>query len=130
MNFDTVGTKSEIAQRMNKHDTIAFDLFAMVCDDAILRGGEPILIGSNLDVNTLGRDESKLSIIKEIARGYIEAAKEANVAVINGELCQLGASVSGYSDFVYNWGAALVWFARKDKILTGKEIKIVENNED
>src|SRR5580698_7764583 len=45
MGFDTAGTKVDIAQRVGKHDTIAFDLFAMVCDDAVVRGGEPILVG-------------------------------------------------------------------------------------
>jgi len=123
MGFDGVGTKAEIAQRMNKHDTIAFDLLAMVCDDAILRGGEPVLVGSTLDVNTLGTDESRLSIIKELAKGYKKAAEAANVAIINGELAQLSDAVGGYGDFVYNWGAALIWFARKDKLFTGKEIK-------
>jgi len=124
MGFDGVGTKAEIAQRMNKHDTLAFDLLAMVCDDAILRGGEPVLVGSTLDVNSLGTDESKLPIIKQLADGYVNAAKEANVAIINGELAQLGDAVGGYGDFVYNWGASLIWFARKDKLFTGKEIEL------
>jgi phosphoribosylformylglycinamidine cyclo-ligase len=125
MGFDTVGTKAEIAQRMNKHDTIAYDLLAMVCDDAILRGGEPVLVGSNLDVNTLGTDETRLPILKELAKGYINAAKDANVAVINGELCQIGHAVGGYGkSLVYNWGAALIWFANKEKMFTSKEIKL------
>jgi len=122
--FDGVGTKAEIAQRMNKHDTIAFDLIAMVCDDAILRGGEPVLVGSILDTNTLGTDESRLPVIKQLAEGYVKAAKAANVAVINGELAQLSDAVGGYGNFVYNWGAALVWFARKEKLFTGKETKL------
>ena len=123
MGFDGVGTKVEIAHRMNKHDTIAFDLLAMVCDDAVVRGGEPVLVGSNLDVNTLGMDDSKLHIVKELAQGYMNAAKEANVAIINGELCQMGNSIKGHGNLVYHWNSALIWFARKEKIFTGKEIK-------
>ena len=46
MGFDGVGTKVEIAERLARHDTIAYDLFAMVCDDAVIRGGEPVLIDS------------------------------------------------------------------------------------
>src|SRR3989344_3374836 len=38
--FDTAGTKVEVAQRVGKHDTIAFDVLAMVCDDALVRGGD------------------------------------------------------------------------------------------
>jgi len=122
MCFDTIGTKVEIAERMGKHDTIAFDLFAMVCDDAVLRGGEPVLIGSNLDIKSFGTDERFLPVVRELAEGYVAAAKAANVAVINGEIAQMGSLVAGHGDFPYHWGAALVWFARKEKLFTGKEI--------
>lgn len=121
--FDTAGTKVEIAQRVGVHNTIAFDLFAMVCDDAVLRGGEPVLIGTNLDIKSLGTDEKFLPVIRELAEGYIAAAKQANVAIINGEIAQMGSLVSGYGDFPYHWGAACVWFARKEKLFTGREIK-------
>jgi len=120
--FDTAGTKVEIAQRVGKHDTIAFDVLAMVCDDALMRGGEPVLVGTNLDLKSLGSDERHLETLKQLAEGYVEAAKAANVAVINGEIVQMGDMVRGYSDFPYHWGAACVWFARKEKLLTGLEI--------
>jgi len=123
MGFDGIGTKVEIAQRMDDHSTIAFDLFAMVCDDAIVRGAEPVLIGSVLDINSLGED-SELPMIKQLVDGYVKAAKDANVAVINGELAELGSAVGGYGNFKYNWCSGLVWFANKDKLFTGKEIKV------
>ncbi len=124
MGFDGVGTKVELAERMNKHDTIAFDLFAMVCDDAVVRGAEPVLVGSNLDLTTLGTDDRYLPIMEELCKGYVEAAREANVAVINGEIAQLPSRVKGYREFAYNWGAALVWFVRKEKMFTGMEIGV------
>lgn len=121
MGFDTAGTKVEIAERVQKYDTIAHDLFAMVCDDALIRGGEPVLIGSNLDIKTLGSDERYIPIIKELAKGYVEAAKEANVAIINGEIAQMGSLLNGYGNFPFHWGAASIWFAKKESILTGEE---------
>lgn len=123
MGFDTVGTKVEIAERVQRYDTIAHDLFAMVCDDALIRGGEPVLVGSNLDIKSLGSDERYLPIIRELAKGYVEAAREANVAIINGEIAQMGTLMTGYGDFPFHWGAACVWFAKKKDILTGSEIK-------
>lgn len=120
MGFDGIGTKVEIAQRMNNHSTIAFDLFAMVCDDAIMRGAEPVLVGSVLDVDSL---DSNIEMVKQLAEGYIAAAKEANVAVVNGEIAELPGFVGGYGNFKYNWGAGIIWFADKDKLFTGKEIK-------
>ena len=125
MGFDGVGTKVEIAQRMNMHETMAFDLLAMVCDDAILRGAEPVLVGSILDVNSLGTDDTRLSIVEQLAKGYVEAAEAANVAIINGEIAQLGHAVGGYGDgLAYNWGSALIWFADKTKMFTGGEIEL------
>ena len=123
--FDGVGTKMELAERINDHSTIAFDLFAMVCDDAVVRGAEPVLIGSILDVNSLGKDgETYIEQVKQLAKGYIEAAKAANVAIVNGEVAEIGNRVGGFGPFNYNWGAAVVWFTNKDKLFTGREIKV------
>ena len=122
--FDGVGTKMELAERVNNHKTIAYDLFAMVCDDAVVRGAEPVLIGSILDVNSLGSgDETYIEQVKQLAEGYIGAAKAANVAIVNGEVAELGNRVWGYGPFNYNLGAAVVWFAKKDRMFTGREIK-------
>lgn len=124
LGFDTAGTKVDIAHRMQKHDTIAFDLFAMVADDAVLRGGEPVLIGTTLDLKSLGTDRRHLPVIRALAKGYVAAAKAANVAVINGEIAQMGNLMGGAGDFPYHWGAGLVWFARKGKLFTGREIRV------
>ena len=87
LGFDGVGTKMELAERIDDYGTIAYDLFAMVCDDAVVRGAEPVLIGSILDVNSLGEgDEVHIDQIKQLAQGYIGAAKAANVAIVNGEV--------------------------------------------
>src|SRR3989338_8802779 len=119
-----VGTKMELAERVKNHRTIAYDLFAMVTDDAVVRGAEPVLIGSILDVNSLGTlDKSFIEEIRQLAEGYIGAAKAANVAIVNGEVAELGSRVGGFGSFNYNWGAAVVWFAKKDRMFTGKEIK-------
>lgn len=147
--FDGIGTKVQVAQRMGKHDTAAYDLFGMVVEDVDVRGGEAVLVGSILDVNSLSdKKGSRIELVRQLARGYINAAKEANVAVVNGEVAELGASVGGYfrtpeiitrirqaaryiftgtlpqnNNFVYNWGAGVVWFAKKERLFTGREIK-------
>ena len=122
--FDGVGTKMELAERVKNHRTIAYDLFAMVCDDAVVRGAEPVLIGSILDVNSLGTsDEPFIEEVRQLAEGYIAAAKAANVAIVNGEVAELGSRVGGFGNFNYNWGAGVVWFAKRDRMFTGREIK-------
>ncbi len=122
--FDGVGTKAELALLAGKYDTLAYDLVAMVCDDAVVRGAEPVLLGSILDTNSLGTDQTRLKIIEELADGYVKAAREANVAIINGEVAQLGDMVGGGKDFGFNWGSALVWFGHKSKMITGHKVKV------
>jgi len=122
--FDGVGTKMELAERIGNHRTIGHDLFAMLCDDVIVRGAEPVLIGSILDVNTLGTEEKPhTDKVKQLAEGYINGARAANVAIVNGEIAELGGRVGGYGPFNYNWGGAVVWFANKERLFTGNEIK-------
>ncbi|HLC81061.1 MAG TPA: AIR synthase related protein, partial [Candidatus Nanoarchaeia archaeon] len=122
--FDGVGTKIELAERIAKHDTVAYDLLAMVCDDAVVRGAEPVIVGSILDIKSLGDgDKSYLDFVNQLAVGYTNAAREANVVIVNGEVAELGARVNGYGPFNYNWGAGVVWFARKSRMLTGYNIK-------
>ncbi len=120
MGFDGVGTKMELAERINDHTTIANDLFAMVCDDAIVRGDEPVLIGSILDVNSL---RGNIKQVRQLAEGYVSAAKDAGVAVVNGEIAELPGKINGFGDFNYNWGAGVVWFANEKRLFTGMEIK-------
>jgi len=103
---------------------IVFDDEFLVCDDAVVRGAEPVLIGSILDVNSLGTSEKPfIEEVRQLAEGYIGAAKAANVAIVNGEVAELGNRVGGFGPFNYNWGAGVVWFAKKDRMFTGREIK-------
>lgn len=122
--FDGIGTKVEIAERLRNHETVAYDLLAMVCDDAVVRGAEPVLVGSILDVKSLGTEENPhTDFVKELAIGYINGAKQANVAIVNGEVAELGARVNGFGEFNYNWGAGVVWFGNKDRLITGYRVK-------
>lgn len=121
--FDGIGTKVEVAERMDDHSVVAHDLFAMVCDDAVVRGAEPVAIGSILDVRQLNDDVHTRTAVSQLAQGYVDAVKSANVVVVNGEVAELGDRVGGYGDFNYNWGATVLWFAHKDRILTGHQIQ-------
>lgn len=124
VNYDGVGTKVEVAERVGDFSTLGFDLLAMVCDDAVIRGGEPVLVGSVLDVNMLpnaGSDDWPR--LKSLIHGYEEAAKAADVAIINGELAELGSRVGGYGPFTLNWGASVVWFAHEDRLITNRGVK-------
>ncbi|HUD11100.1 MAG TPA: AIR synthase-related protein [Candidatus Saccharimonadia bacterium] len=119
--YDGIGTKVEIAEKVGRFNTLAYDLLAMVCDDAVIRGGEPVLAGSILDVNTLGTDDTRLKFVEQLADGYLKAAAAAGVAIVNGEFAQLGARLGGNSKFSMSWGASVIWFANENRILTGHD---------
>ena len=109
LNSDGVGTKVEIAERTGIHRTVAYDLFAMLCDDAVRYGAEPIAISNILDVNKLSVD-----VVKDIAEGMVEAAGDAGVAVVSGEIAELGSRICGYGRYNYNWAGTVLSIIRKE----------------
>ena len=119
-NTDGIGTAVEIAQRIKKHDTMGYNLVAMCAEDASRDGGEPVWMTNLLDVNSL---KGHLEYVRQLATGLVNAANEAGIAVINGEIAELGELVGGYGSFHYNWSASLNWVAVENKLIDGKSIK-------
>ncbi len=77
---DGVGTKVAIAQAMDRHDTIGFDLVGMVVDDLVVCGAEPLFM---TDYIATGRVVPER--IAAIVKGIAEACIEAGCALIGGE---------------------------------------------
>jgi phosphoribosylformylglycinamidine cyclo-ligase len=140
LGLDGVGTKVEVSERLRSHSPVAHDLFAMICDDASVRGGEPLAVGSILDVRQLNEDDYTKEAIQQLAQGYYEAAERANVVILNGEVAELGNRIGGHVDalfsyerirreglrrkrFNYNWGGVVLWLAHKERELTGQQIQ-------
>lgn len=125
MGLDGIGTKIEIGERMKEHRNMAYNLIAMISDDAVVKGAEPLVIGTILDVRSLGnQDRNYLDKIRELAIGYVNAARTADVAILNGEVAELGSRVNGFGNFNYNWGGTAIWVVKKERILTGKKIEV------
>jgi phosphoribosylformylglycinamidine cyclo-ligase len=116
LNSDGIGTKAEFAERTGKHVTMAYDLFAMLCDDAVRYGAEPIALSNVLDVNELDSNT-----VRALARGMVKAATDAGVAVVSGEIAELGPRVGGYGKRNYNWGGTVLSIVRKD--MNGQGLK-------
>jgi len=112
-NDDGVGTKIQIAEAIGKYDTLGYDLLAMVVDDAICMGAEPISVTNTLDVNKV--DEAKIS---GLMKGLEKAALEHKVVIPGGEIAELGSAVNGYL-----WNATGVGIVAKDKLITGDRIQ-------
>lgn len=98
---DGIGTKVEIAERMRRYDTLGYDLLAMVVDDLAALGAEPCVVSNVLDVSVLDH-----VIVDELFRGLHDAAKLAGIAVVGGEIAELGSKVAGFGESMhFAWSA-------------------------
>lgn len=80
---DGVGTKVALAQRMDKHDTIGFDLVGMVVDDIVVCGAEPLFM---TDYICCGKVDP--ATVATIVKGIAEACVEAGTALVGGETAE------------------------------------------
>ncbi len=80
---DGVGTKSAIAQAMDVHSTIGIDLVAMVVDDLVACGAEPLFLQDYIACGKL-EPERIASIVSGIANGCVLAG----CALVGGETAE------------------------------------------
>ncbi len=80
---DGVGTKVAIAQAMDIHHTIGFDLVGMLVDDLVVCGAEPLFL---TDYIATGRVVPER--VAAIVRGIAEACVQAGCALIGGETAE------------------------------------------
>ncbi len=80
---DGVGTKVAIAQALDKHDTIGFDLVGMLVDDLVVCGAEPLFL---TDYIATGRVVPER--IAAIVKGIAEACVVAGCALLGGETAE------------------------------------------
>jgi phosphoribosylformylglycinamidine cyclo-ligase len=80
---DGVGTKLVIAQQMDIHDTVGIDLVAMVVDDLVACGAEPLFL---LDYIACG--EVVPEKVAEIGAGIVDGCRYAGCALLGGETAE------------------------------------------
>jgi phosphoribosylformylglycinamidine cyclo-ligase len=80
---DGVGTKTEIAARLGRLDTIGIDLVAMCADDVVCSGAEPLFF---LDYVAIGRLEPLA--VAELVGGIAAGCEAAGCALIGGETAE------------------------------------------
>nr|WP_198586930.1 phosphoribosylformylglycinamidine cyclo-ligase [Glycomyces xiaoerkulensis] len=80
---DGVGTKLVIAQRLDIHDTVGIDLVAMVVDDLVVCGAEPLFL---LDYIATGQVVPER--IADIGAGIADGCRYAGCSLIGGEIAE------------------------------------------
>lgn len=114
MTTDGVGSKVLIANAIEKWDTIGIDCIAMNVNDLLAIGVEPLAF-----VDYLSIEKPSESMVRQIGMGLQKGAEISNISIIGGETATLPDVIRGF-DLA---GTCIGW-APKDKIITGKDIRI------
>ena len=80
---DGVGTKIAIAQAVDRHDTIGIDLVAMVVDDLVVVGAEPLFLTDYIATGKVVPEK-----IAAIVGGIAEGCVQAGCALVGGETAE------------------------------------------
>ena len=112
---DGVGTKIEIANMINKYNTIGIDLVAMSVNDLIVQGARPILFLDYISINKID-----LPKLKSIIRGIFKGCKLAGCNLVGGETAEMPGT---YDSGKFDIAGFAVGIVEKDKILKKKKIK-------
>ncbi len=80
---DGVGTKIDVAQRMDIHDTIGIDLVAMVVDDLVVSGAEPLFMTDYIAVGKVNPNR-----VAAIVTGIANGCEQAGCALVGGETAE------------------------------------------
>src|SRR4029450_12494600 len=72
-----------VAQALDRHDTVGIDLVAMVVDDVVVTGAEPLFV---LDYRPVGRGAP--ARVPAIVAGVAEGCRQARCALLGGETAE------------------------------------------
>ena len=81
---DGVGTKLEIANLLNKFDTIGIDLVAMSVNDLIVQGAKPLIFLDYISINKITTPK-----LKSIIKGIYKGCKISNCELVGGETAEM-----------------------------------------
>ena len=112
---DGVGTKVEIANMLNKYDTIGIDLVAMSVNDLIVQGAKPILFLDYISINKIN-----LKKLKSILKGIIRGCKISGCELVGGETAEMPGT---YEKGKFDIAGFAVGIVDEKKILNKKKIK-------
>ena len=113
--IDGVGTKTIIARKMEKFDTIGIDLLSAAANDILVMGARPLTF-----LDYIANDKLKPEIVEEIVSGMVKACKETGVSLVGGETAEMPDTyLPGEHDLV----GIITGVVEKEKIITGENIK-------
>ena len=113
--IDGVGTKTIIARKLGKFDTIGIDLLSAAANDILVMGARPLTF-----LDYIANDKLNPKTIEEIVSGMVKACKNTGVSLVGGETAEMPDTyLPGEHDLV----GIITGVVEKGKIITGENIK-------
>ncbi len=112
---DGVGTKIEIANLLNKFDTIGIDLVAMCVNDLIVQGAKPLIFLDYISINKIN-----LIKLKSILKGINIGCNIADCSLVGGETAEMPGT---YSKNKFDIAGFAVGIVDPKKIIKKSNIK-------
>jgi len=113
--IDGVGTKTIIARKMNKFDTIGIDLLSAAANDILVMGAKPLTF-----LDYIANDKLKPKVVEQIVSGMVKACRDTGVSLVGGETAEMPDTyLPGEHDLV----GIITGIVEKDKIITGEKIR-------
>ena len=109
---DGVGTKIEIANDLNKFDTIGIDLVAMCVNDLVVQGAKPYLFLDYISISKIN-----LSKLKHLVKGIVKGCDIAGCKLVGGETAEMPGT---YTKGKFDIAGFSVGLVEKKKILNKK----------
>jgi phosphoribosylformylglycinamidine cyclo-ligase len=112
---DGVGTKIEIANILNKFDTIGIDLVAMSVNDLIVQGAKPLFFLDYISINKIN-----LPKLKSIIKGIVNGCNQSGCNLVGGETAEMPGT---YEKGKFDIAGFAVGVVDGNKILYKEKIK-------
>ncbi|MDQ3789000.1 MAG: phosphoribosylformylglycinamidine cyclo-ligase, partial [Actinomycetota bacterium] len=112
---DGVGTKIAVAQALDVHDTVGIDLVAMVVDDLVVCGAEPLFLQDYIAVGTVVPER-----IAALVKGISEGCVQAGCALLGGETAEHPGLMA---DGAYDLSATGVGVVEADQVLGPERVR-------
>ena len=114
--IDGVGTKTIIARKMKKYDTIGIDLLSAAANDILVMGARPLTF-----LDYIANDKLDPNIIDQIVSGMVSACLDTGVSLVGGETAEMPDTyLPGEHDLV----GVITGVVERDKIIDGHNINV------
>jgi len=113
--IDGVGTKTIIAELMNRHEVIGYDIVSHGANDILAQGARPLFF-----LDYIGARELDNSISIQLIKGMTKACRELNCSLIGGETAQMP---DVYAKTGYEVAGAIIGIAERSRIINGSKVR-------